>query len=368
LRILNILQCSNLGGMEQASLRLMEALQLRGHDLSVVSLHALGSLSPALQARGIPALGLGYGQVPLWLLIWRLRRQLRIQAPDALLLTGHSLPVLLAIAGSRQIPRVLAIHFHHAGVKSRWFWRLYYGVALHLVTAVTFPSDFVRREALKLCPALAGKAYTLPNPIAAVLPPTPAERLAASQRFGLPNGAPVIGNAGWLIARKRFDVFLHTAAAVLRQRPDVRFLIAGDGPEREQLQAMATSLGIQDAVVWAGWIEEMRPLYAALDILLFHSDWDALGMTPIEAIVHDVPVVSSVLHGGLAEVLRPGVDAVVLAQHDVPKLSQAVLQLLANPSAAAAMVNQARDRVLAMCDPDQLAAWHERVFTREARR
>jgi len=354
--------------MEQASLRLMEALQLRGHDLSVVSLHALGSLTPALQARGISARGLGYGQLPLWLLIWRLRRQLRIQGPDALLLTGHSLPVLLAIAGSRPIPRVLAIHFHHTGVKPSWFWRLYYGVAMHLVSAVTFPSDFVRREALQLCPALAAKAHTLRNPISAVVPPTPAERLAARQRFGLPSGAPVIGNAGWLIARKRFDVFLRTATAVLQERPDVRFLIAGDGPERQQLQAMASSLGIQHALVWAGWLEEMRPLYAALDVLLFHSDWDALGMTPIEAIVHGVPVVSSVLHGGLAEVLRPGVDAVVLDQHDVPRLAQATLELLANPRGAAAMVNRARDHVLAMCDPDELAAWHERAFTREARR
>ncbi|MFN4867473.1 MAG: glycosyltransferase family 4 protein [Cyanobium sp.] len=354
--------------MEQASLRLMEALQLRGHDLSVVSLHALGSLTPALQARGISARGLGYGQLPLWLLIWRLRRQLRIQGPDALLLTGHSLPVLLAIAGSRPIPRVLAIHFHHTGVKPSWFWRLYYGVAMHLVSAVTFPSDFVRREALQLCPALAAKAHTLRNPISAVVPPTPAERLAARQRFGLPSGAPVIGNAGWLIARKRFDVFLRTATAVLQERPDVRFLIAGDGPERQQLQAMASSLGIQHALVWAGWLEEMRPLYAALDVLLFHSDWDALGMTPIEAIVHGVPVVSSVLHGGLAEVLRPGVDAVVLDQHDVGRLAQATLELLANPTGAAAMVNQAGDHVLAMCDPDALAAWHERAFTREARR
>jgi glycosyltransferase involved in cell wall biosynthesis len=354
--------------MEQASLGLMEALQLRGHELSVLSLHALGPLGPALQARCIPALGLGYGQVPLWCIIWRLRRQLRLQSPDAMVLTGHSLPVLLAIVGSRPIPRVLAIHFHHTGVKPRWFWRLYYGAVRHLVTAVTFPSDFVRLEALQLCPNLASKAHTLRNPVSAIPPPTPAERLAARQRFGLPPGCSVIGNAGWLIARKRFDVFLHTAAIVLRQRPDARFLIAGDGPEREQLQTLARSLGIEHALLWVGWIEEMRALYAALDVLLFHSDWDALGMTPIEAIIHGVPVVSSVLHGGLSEVLRPGVDAVVLEQHDVPQLAQAVLQLLANPSGTAAMVNEARDHVLELCDSEQLAAWHERVFTSGASR
>lgn len=354
--------------MEQASLALMKALNSRGHQLSVVSLHALGSLAPSLQAHNIPALGLGYGEVPLWRLIWRLRRQLRRQSPDALLLTGHSLPLLLAIAGTKAIPRVLAIHFHHSGVKPRWFWRLYYGLARHWVNAVTFPSDFVRREALNLCPALAVKARTLRNPIHPVAPLSSSERLAARQRFGLPSSAPVIGNGGWLITRKRFDVFLHTAAAVLKKCPEARFLIAGDGPERQQLEALACSLGIEHAVVWAGWLHDMRPLYAAIDILLFHSDWDALGMTPIEAVLHGIPVVSSVLHGGLAELLRPGEDAVVLNQHDVAGLSQAVLQLLADPSAAAAMVSQAREHVLALCDPDPLAAWHERAFTPGAQR
>jgi hypothetical protein len=49
-------------------------------------------------------------------------------------------------------------------------------------------------------------------------------------------------------------------------------------------------------------------------------------------------------------------------------LSQAVLQLLADPSAAATMLSQTRNHVLALCDPDQLAAWHERAFTPDANR
>jgi glycosyltransferase involved in cell wall biosynthesis len=352
--------------MEQASLRLMEALQCRGHELSVVSLHALGPLAPALRARDIPAIGLGYGDVPLWRLIRRLRRQLHSQAPDALLLTGHNLPVLLTIASCKSVPTVLAIHFHHSGVKPRWFWSLYYNLARHLVNAVTFPSDFVRHEAITLCPALTGIAHTLRNPVPPLTPPSTTERLAARQSFGLPSGSPVIGNGGWLIPRKRFDVFLHTAAAVLRERPDARFLIAGDGPERKHLEILANSLGIQHALIWVGWLQDMRPMYAAIDILLFHSDWDAMGMTPIEAVMHGIPVVSSVLHGGLAEVLRPNEDAFVLEQHDVSRLSQAVLHLLANPSEGEAMAQQGRNHLLALCDPDQSAAWHERAFTPKA--
>ena len=107
----------------------------------------------------------------------------------------------------------------------------------------------------------------------------------------------------------------------------------------------------------------MRTVYAALDILLFHSDWDALPTTPLEAIALGIPVVSSLLNGGLFEVVRPGLDAVLLDQHDVPALAHAALQLLANPGAAASMASQGRSHVLALSEPEQLAAWHERAFT-----
>lgn len=363
LRIVNVIQCSNLGGMEQASLRLMQGLRRRGHQPSLISLHSLGPLSPQLRASDIPALGLGYGQVPAWNWLWRLRWELRRQKPDALLLTGHSLPALLAIGGICRGRRLLAIHFHHTGVKPRWFWRLYYSLACGMVNAVTFPSDFVRREAESLWPPLASKAHTVRNPIAPVAPITSAERLAARARFGLPARGPILGNAGWLIPRKRFDIFLLTAAAILRQQPDARFLIAGDGPERQQLETLANDLGIAHAVVWVGWVEDMRAVYAALDILLFHSDWDALPTTPLEAITLGIPVVSSLLNGGLKEGVRPGVDAVLLDQHDVNALANASLRLLANPGVAALMASQGREHVLGLSEPDQLAAWHEQVFT-----
>lgn len=349
--------------MEQASLRLMQALQQRGHQLSLISLHRLGSLAPQLQASAIPSLGLDYGQVPSWRWMARLRRELQLQKPDALLLTGHSLPVLFCIAGICRGRRVLSINFHHSGVKPRFFWRLYYAIARPMVNAVAFPSDFVREEAVNILPTLSRKAYTIRYPMQA--PPVVAcsERDSARRLLGLPAHAPVLGNAGWLIKRKRFDVFLHVAAEVIKSNPDARFLIAGDGPERSRLEALAHDLGISHAVVWSGWVKDMRTVYAALDVLIFNSDWDAMGLTPLEAVIHGVPVVCSVLNGGLSEVLRAGVDATLLDHHDIHALSQAALWLLDHPTDAVEMTTRARERLLALSDPDQQAAWFEQAFT-----
>lgn len=350
--------------MEQASYRLMLALKDKGHELSLLSLHPLGPLASELKSCGIDSLGLGYGQVPIWRWLMRLRRELKRQAPDALLLTGHSLPVLWGIAGYCRGKRILAIHFHHAGVKPAWFWRLYYVLAHQMINAVTFPSDFVRREALRFCPSLASKAFTLRNPIYPVPPIiTLSERNAARDLLGLSADTPVIGNAGWLIERKRFDVFLHTAAFILRERPNARFLIAGDGPSRAALEALAVELDLAESLIWLGWITDIRNFYASLDLLLFNSDWDAMGLTPVEAAVHGIPVVSSVLNGGLTELLRPDRDAIIFSSHDAQALSAACLRLLSNPATAAAMAHDARAHVLSLCNAAELAEQHEHLLS-----
>ena len=87
-----------------------------------------------------------------------------------------------------------------------------------------------------------------------------------------------------------------------------------------------------------------------------------MGLTPIEAVVHGIPVVSSVMNGGLSELLRPGVDAIVSQTHDINALSLACLSLLADPTAAAAMATRGRDHVLRLSEPDRLAAWHEQIL------
>jgi len=114
------------------------------------------------------------------------------------------------------------------------------------------------------------------------------ERDSARRRFGLPKDAFVVGNAGWLIARKRWDVFLRVACEVSRRTSDAHFVIAGDGPDRSRLEALAKKLGIESKVTWLGWQSNTAQVYSSLDVVLFNSDWDALGRTPIEAVVHGV--------------------------------------------------------------------------------
>lgn len=361
MRIVNIMQCTDLGGMEQSSLRLMQGLCRRGHSCKVVSLHPLGPLAPFLAEAGIAAVGLDYRGAMGWRSLPALYRQLAGETADALIMTGSNLLALLALGRLARGNRLLAMHFHHS-VRPDWQWRLFYRLARARFDAISYPSDFVRGEAEAIAPWLRPLSRTIRNPLEPPGAASADDRRAARRALGLPEAVPLVGNAGWLVPRKRFDIFLRTAAIVAAVRPDMRFVIAGKGEEEGPLRALAASLGIGDRVLWLGWVGDMRLFYLSLDLLLFNSDWDAWGNTPVEAMTYGVPVVASVLNGGLREVISDDSVGMLFQSHDVTRLAHAVLDLLAARGAGRGASGRAR--AMAISDPARIVEEVESLLSR----
>jgi glycosyltransferase involved in cell wall biosynthesis len=351
MRILNLIQCTNLGGMEQANLERLCGLQSLGHSIELISLNPLGDLQPLLVQHGIPATGLAYRGRGGWRSAGQLCSTLRQRNADALIMTGHNLLAMLALGDLCRGRRLLAIHFHHTGVKPEWQWRLIYRVARHRFQAVTFPSDFVRREAEAIYPPLAAISHTIRDPLLLPEPVDQDGRLAARRALGIPVNSKVIGNAGWLIKRKRFDVFLRVAQRIAAKHPDAVFVIAGDGPERATLLELSEDLEIADRLRLLGWCQSLETFYYALDVLLFSADWDTLPRTPLEAMSYGIPVVASVEHGGLSEIISRSDCGVLLQEHDVLTLAHVVTDLLNNKPRATAIGQAGRARVGELCDP-----------------
>lgn len=354
MRIVNIMQGTNLGGMEQASLRLMVGLKERGHSCEAVSLTPIGRLGPLLEKNDIPATGLPYLGRWGWRSFPMLRRTLRSVQADALLMTGHNLLAMLALGNLCRNRRLLAIHFHHTGVMPSRQWRLIYRTACRRFQAITFPSDFVRREAEEIYPLLKPLACTVYDPLPVQPLLTAEDRRKARLSIGLPLDLPIIGNAGWLIPRKRFDVFLRTARLILQQVPTAMFLIAGDGAERAKLEILAKELSIAERVKWLGWQEDLTHFYQSIDMLLFNSDWDAMGMTPLEAVSRGVPLVASCLHGGLKEIVNHDCGTLI-SNHDIKTLAERVIYNLRNPQIAHGGAMMGRRRIMLISDVEMIA-------------
>lgn len=363
MKILNLIQCTNLGGMEQASLRLMRGLMEQGHSVQLLSLNPVGRLGPLLVEARIPHEGLPYLGKGGWRSYGLLKKKLKTIHADALIMTGHHLLGSLALGDFCKGRRVLAIHFHHEGVKSRWQWQMIYRIACSRFDAVTFPCDFIRNEAQRIYPPVARLAHTVRNPLNIPALAAPNEKMEARKALNLPVDRPLVGNAGWLIQRKRFDVFLRTARKILDRNPDVLFAIAGSGEEEQSLKRLADDLGIAGKIRWLGWQREMSRFHKAIDVLLFNSDWDALPTTPLEAMSFGVPAVCSAIHSGLGEIIDSPEVGFLLSEHDTDALASRVLDLLAHPGEATAIGLAGRGHLEKVCEPGPIVDWHVQALS-----
>ncbi len=364
MRILNIIQCTNLAGMEQASLRLMQGLQARGHACRVLSMNPIGELGPALAKSGIPATGLKYRGPGGLLGMPTFKRCLESHRndADAVLMTGHNMMAMLALGSFCRERRVLAMHFHHKGVKSAWAWRMIYRLAMMRFGAITYPSDFVRLEAEALFPPVTRIARTVRCPIVLPRLPLPEEVAQARERLGLPQGVPVVGNAGWLIPRKRWDIFLQVAHMIKQSLPDVVFLIAGDGPLRTELANQAEALGLRSSISWLGWCKDMEDFYRSIDMLLFNTDWDAFPVTPQEAMTYGRPVVASAINSGLKELFARFAPGVLLPEHDIAGLSAAAVSLLQDSERAACCGREGREGMARIGNCEEIVRQYETLL------
>ena len=351
MKILALIQCANLGGMEQSTILLLDELRSMGLEIELLSLNEIGPLAQVIEQQHIPASAVGYQGKWGWRSFPALRRVLRAKQADALVMVGHNLMAMLAMGGRWKGKCVLSMHFHHEGVKPEWVWRLIYRLAVRRFRAIVFASHFIREEAVAIAPFLKDITQVITFPIPLPAMPREADRRYARARLGLPAGARLVGNAGWLIPRKRWDVFIETAALVAARVQGAHFVVAGDGPERGGLEARVSAMGLAQRFHWLGWQKDLADFYLSIDLMLFNSDWDAMGRTPLEAMAYGIPTVASVLNGGLREIINSDSFAVLLPAHDLPKMAESVSGLLADKLAAAALGSAGRQRIAEIGSP-----------------
>jgi glycosyltransferase involved in cell wall biosynthesis len=345
------LQTANPGGTERVALALMQRLKARGHECRVVALEPIAGLGPMLEDAGIPALGLDYRRAFGWPAYFALRRTAREYRPDVLFQMGHRLVTSVAALGMPVPVKAYYILHHHAETKSARSWQLSYALAALAYPRLLFLTEHTRDEAVELWPSIRDRSEVLYAPIEMRERNTAEQRHAARALFGLPHDAWIMGSAGRQVPVKRFDIFLRTAALVAQQRPEARFALAGGGPDHAALRALAAELGIADRMHWIEWQEDMEPFYRSMDLVSFNSDRDSLGMVPLEALARGVPVICSLMHGGLREIL-PWHGRYFFDRHEPEELATAALSL--HGAAAEEQLEEGRRRIFETSDPERI--------------
>jgi asparagine synthase (glutamine-hydrolysing) len=153
-------------------------------------------------------------------------------------------------------------------------------------------------------------------------------------RFGLPEGAPVVGTVMRFVEDKDPDLWLAVAAEITKARPEVHFLVAGYGKLLDRMMHRIDVLGLRDRVFLPGAVTEPEKVYAALDVVLLTSLTEGLPNVVIEAQAAGRPVVA-VDVGGISEAMIDGRTGRLVRGRSPGRLAAAVLDVLGDPSWAA---------------------------------
>ena len=165
------------------------------------------------------------------------------------------------------------------------------------------------------------RVTVLPNPA----PPLPAlpERDAARARFEIEG--PTLAFAGRITRQKSLEV----ALAALARVDGVALLVAGDGPDLDRVRREANARGLDGRVRFLGPLgrDDVLALFRAADASVLSSSWENFPHAVVESLAVGTPVISTAA-GGVAEVVRDGVNGLVVPTGDAAALSDAIRRYL----------------------------------------
>lgn len=333
---LHVIAAARRGGAEQLLLLVGRELQRTGTRVSVLFFDD-GPLRASFEDAGLACHVLGGRGAMRPGRLARLRSLLASLAPDVVHLHGlRALGHVGPLARTARIPVVYSSHSVSAvkrvdyGARARAYCAVEGGslrlfASAVIATSASMRDDLVRSARIRTTPVhVIGPCIDLDRfPVV-----TPEARAAARARFGVEG--PVVSAIGRLIRAKGHTV----AVRALTHLPGVTLVIAGDGPERQALEALAHDLGVRNRLRLLGDTSDVAGVCHASDVVLYPSTEGIIGLAALEAMACGAPVVVS-NQPGVTTFVEDGTTGVLVPPGDARTLADAARGLLSDPKRAA---------------------------------
>ena len=164
------------------------------------------------------------------------------------------------------------------------------------------------------------------------------------KELGIEENQPVIGTAGRIVPVKGYDIFLKMAEIILEKMPEVRFLLVGDGPLKNELENKARAMGLEGKVLFPGFREDIIVVLNCFDIFVISSYHEGIPMVLLEAMGLRKAIVATAV-GGVKEIITNNVSGLLTESGDAPALAEACLKILNDVNVRNKLQKGAIDRV-----------------------
>lgn len=180
----------------------------------------------------------------------------------------------------------------------------------------------------------------------AEIPPrfTYQQKQTARARWGIAENVRLLGCVGVLLPDKGQEWLIRALADLRREFPSVKLLLAGDGRCRARLESLAQELGVADAVIFAGFVTDVANVYAALDVFLLPSFFEALNNSLLAAMAYEVPSIAF-NRGALGEIIEDGKSGLLVSGPNVAEICGAAAAILRDPALSRRLSEAGRKRI-----------------------
>lgn len=284
-----------------------------------------------------------------------LRAVLAARQADLLHAHGYRADILGALLpASRQVATVATLHgFSPTDWKGRWYTR-FDRLALRRFDAVIAVSAPIR-DTLVRSGVSQTRVHVLHNGVD--VPGAPEPRVALRAALQCDDAAFVIGTVGRLSLEKGHRILLTALAEARRDYPQTVLVLAGDGPERDELERLAHTLGLTASVRFLGQRRDLERVYPAFDLFVLSSLTEGSPTALLEASAYGVPTLASRV-GAIPDMLKEGSEIDLVPPGDAAALAAALRRLAGDATARRRLGQAARTRY----DTEyRLSPWLDRV-------
>lgn len=186
-------------------------------------------------------------------------------------------------------------------------------------------------------------------------------RALVREQFGLSEQDLLVGTVAVFRKQKRLDLWLEVARRVSREFDNVHFVIVGDGPERDVVERLVVEFGLEERVHLPGLRSDVLAYYSAMDTFVMSSDFEGLPVALLEAMACGVPVVCTKA-GGIAEVVRDGVEGLLTNLRDVNLMTAKLTRICRHAELRQSLGRASRQRVLSGFSLTQMRSQIEEIY------
>jgi glycosyltransferase involved in cell wall biosynthesis len=346
IRVLNLLTNFHIGGTERQVANIALRLDSSRFDLHLACLRNSGELLEELKGLDVPRPEFRIGSLYSFAtfvqgikLILYLRRN-RIQMVHSYGTYPNIFTVPAAwLAG---VPVVIASIRDRGDILSPW-QRWLQKMVCRLANCVLVNASTIRDTLIEQG-YHGDNIIVIPNGVMPSKRVTCRDSAELRAELGLPVDAPVVILFSRLNRMKGIEYFLEAAVTVLERFPNVKFVVAGDGGNRPELEAYAAKLGIASNVLFTGFRTDLPDLLCEAEISVLPSLSEGLSNSLLEAMSAGVPVIATDV-GGNPEIVEDGVSGLLVPVRDSAALAGAMIRMFADPELRKGMGAAGRRRI-----------------------